>query len=218
MKRRFLAVVLTSLMLALAGCGGGNDGPPLITTDILSDPVIDGDISFDPISGLFTIAQGNTETVFAGVDPVTGEEFRAFLDFPLRVSGGIPFNATISSAVLDLFVTGIIPQPLLGTLPIRIDLVSFQPPVLLAEDFDLALQPALVSVFISPPISQGDLSTHVPVDVTPLMVEAQRLGLENFQVRILLALGAVSPGLIEINDTTGVNRGTLAPVLSVTYF
>jgi hypothetical protein len=50
------------------------------------------------------------------------------------------------------------------------------------------------------------------------MAEAQRLGLVNFQVRIMEDLGIVSPGLIEINDTTGVNRGTLAPVLQVTYF
>jgi hypothetical protein len=205
-------------VLAVAGCGGGGDGPPLIVTDILSDPAFDGDIALDPNTGLFTIAQGNTESVFAGIDPVTGEEFRAFLDFPLRLSGGIPFNAAISSAILDLFITGIFPQPLVGTIPIRIDLVSFQPPILLAEDFDLTLQPALASVTISPPISQADLSNHVLVDVTSLMTVAQQLGLENFQVRILLDLSAVSPGLIEINDTTGVNRGTLAPLLSVTYF
>ena len=62
------------------------------------------------------------------------------------------------------------------------------------------------------------VGAHVNVDVTPLMVEAQRLGLSNFQVRIMEDLGPVSPGLIEINDTTGANRATLAPLLSVTYF
>jgi len=57
----------------------------------------------------------------------------------------------------------------------------------------------------------------VAVDVTSLMVEAQRLGLLNFQVRILLDFGAFSSGLIEINDTTGANRQILAPLLEVTF-
>jgi hypothetical protein len=50
------------------------------------------------------------------------------------------------------------------------------------------------------------------------MVEAQRLGLLDFQVRILEDLGPVTPGLIEITDTTGVNRGAVAPQLQVNYF
>jgi hypothetical protein len=50
------------------------------------------------------------------------------------------------------------------------------------------------------------------------MVEAQRQKLLDFQLRILEDLGIVTPGLIEINDTTGVNRAALAPVLEVTYF
>jgi hypothetical protein len=50
------------------------------------------------------------------------------------------------------------------------------------------------------------------------MAEAQRLGLPDFQIRILEDLGPVSPGLIEINDTTGANRGLLAPLLQVEYF
>jgi hypothetical protein len=219
MTRRFLAILLTSTILALTGCGGGgSDAPPLIVTDILSDPAFDGDIALDPVSPVFTISQGNTESVFAGIDPVTGVEFRAFLDFPLRTPGGVPLNATISSAFLDIFIDSILPQPLIGTIPIRIDLVSFQPPTLFAEDFDLNLQPALASITLSPPIDQTDLGTHVLVDVTSLMTEAQIQGLADFQLRIMLDLGIVSPGLIQINDTTGVDRGTLAPLLSVTYF
>jgi len=215
MTKRFLAILLTCTILALTGCGGGSDAPPSIVTDILSDPVFDGDIARDPVSGLFTIAQGNTQSVFAGVDPLTGVEFRAFLDFPLRVSGGVPPNVTISSAVLDIFIDSTLPQPLIGTIPIRIDLVSFQPPTLIETDFDLATQPARASITISPTISSGN---HVFVDVTSLMTLAQQQGLDDFQLRILLDLGAVSPALIEINDTTGVDRGTLAPVLTVTYF
>jgi hypothetical protein len=75
----------------------------------------------------------------------------------------------------------------------------------------------LVTATITPPISQADFGKHVSLDVTSMMKEAQRLGLANFQVRILEDLGAVSPGLIEITDTTGRNRGDLAPLLQVTY-
>ncbi len=54
--------------------------------------------------------------------------------------------------------------------------------------------------------------------MTPLMVEAQRLGLLYFQVRIMEDLGIVDPGVVEINDTTGVDRATFAPLLSVNYY
>ena len=128
----------------------------------------------------------------------------------------MPGNAIIASAFLDIFVTSI--SPANGIIPIRIELVSFQPPTLLPSDFERTLQPPLKFTTIVPPINSADVGAHVNVDVTPLMVEAQRLGLSNFQVRIMEDLGPVSPGLIEINDTTGANRATLAPLLSVTYF
>jgi hypothetical protein len=50
------------------------------------------------------------------------------------------------------------------------------------------------------------------------MIEAQRLGLLDFQVRIMEDLGPASPILMEIDDTTGADRGTFAPLLTVTYF
>ncbi len=222
MKRVTLVGAALLILLALAGCGGGggnvNDEPRTIVTQILSDSTFDGDIERNPFTGTFTITQGNTESVFAGIDPVTGGEFRAFLDFPLGGVGGVPANASIVSATLDVVINSILPQPLIGTIPIRIDLVNFQPPTLIGADFDRTLQPALASTTITPPIAQTDLSGHVSVDVTALMIEAQRFGLANFQIRILLDLGAVAPGLIEINDTTGANRDLLAPVLEVEYF
>jgi hypothetical protein len=227
MKRTFLAATLICLILAVTGCGGGGDGdfvvpppvvPPTVVTQILSDPVFDGDILNDPATGTFTITQGNTESVFAGIDSGTGGEYRAFLDFPLTGPDGVPGNAVIVSALLDITITSIFPQPLQGTIPIRIDLVSFEPPTLIETDYDRTQQPALATVTIIPPISQADFGNHVTVDVTPLMVEAQRLQLPNFQLRILEDLGVVNPGIIEINDTTGPNRFDLAPLLQVTYF
>jgi len=40
-------------------------------------------------------------------------------------------------------------NPTIGTIPILIELVSFQPPTLLATDFDRSLQPPLASVVVS---------------------------------------------------------------------
>lgn len=218
MKRTYLIVLIVFMSLSLIGCGGGGgSAPPTIVTQILSAPTFDGDIEQSSL-GVFTITQGNTQSVFAGIDPNTFAEFRAFLDFPLTGVGGVPVNAVIVSATLDVVINSILPQPLLGTIPIRIDLVSFQPPTLIGTDFDRTLQPALATTTIIPPISQADFGNHVAVDVTFLMIEAQQLGLANFQVRILEDLGMVSPGLIEINDTTGPNRRFLAPLLRVAYY
>ncbi len=217
MKRILLAAFMAFNLLILAGCGDGNVTPTFFT-QILSDPAFDGYIQqTSPTS--FTIIQGMSPTVqsvLAGIDPATGVESRAFLDFPLSGPGGVPVNAFIDSAFLDVVINSI--QPPTGTIPIRIELVSFQPPTLLSSDFDRTLQPALAFTTIVPPIGPADVGNHVFIDVTPLMVEAQRLALPDFQVRILEDLGAVSRGIIEINDTTGANRGVLAPLLQVTYF
>ncbi len=194
--------------------------PIKLLSPILSDSAFDGDIVRDSTTGLFTVTQGmnpSVQSVFAGINPDSNAEYRAFLDFPLTGAGGVPGNAVIVSAILDIVINSISPQPLTGTIPIRIELVSFQSPTLVETDFDRTLQPALVTATITPPISQVDFGKHVSLDVTSMMQEAQRLRLANFQVRILEDLGAVSPGLIEITDTTGPNRGVLAPLLQVTY-
>jgi len=159
------------------------------------------------------------QSVFAGRDPAAlPDEYRAFLDFPLTGPNGVPLNAVIVSATLDIVIDSVSLQSPGDTIPIRIDLVSFQPPTLIASDFDLGIQSALATTMIVPPISFMDVNHHVFVDVTSLMVQAQNLGLPDFQVRILEDPLAPFPGLIEINDTTGPNRGTLAPLLQVEYF
>jgi hypothetical protein len=224
--RTFLAAIMVFLLIALTGCG--DDGyyyddcyecwPPTYGTVILSDPAYDGDIRRDPGTGDYTVAQGYTQSVYVGIDPSSGAEFRAFLHFPLRDIDGIPPYAVIVSATIDMVINSIVPRPLVGTIPIRIDLVFFQPPTLVGTDFDRTSQPALATITLSPPISQADLG-HIVVDVTPLLIEAQRLGLANFQIRILREeILPVSPGRIEINDTTGVDRMALAPLLQATYY
>src|SRR6202140_1840483 len=218
---RPFAIIITCAAISLTGCGGGDSGsgpPPAITAQILSDSGFDGDIQQTSPS-TFTVTQGmspSVQSVFAGIDPATLTEFRAFLDFPLSGAGGVPGNATIESAFLDIYIDSL--QPSTAAIPILIELVSFQPPTLLETDFDRTLQPPLASVVVSPPISQADVGTNGSIDVTPLMIEAQRLGLLDFQVRIMEDLGTHIPILLEINDTPGVDRGALGPLLIVSYF
>jgi hypothetical protein len=154
--------------------------------------------------------------VLAGIDPVTLTEFRAFLDFPLGGSGGVPADAVIDSAYLEIFLDDL--QPPGASLPVLIDLVSFQPPTLVGTDFERTAQPPLASTRISPPINHADVGTYVSVDVTSLMVEAQRSGLPDFQVRIMEDLGPPVSALMVIDDTTGANRSARAPLLTVTYY
>jgi hypothetical protein len=226
MKKTLFAVILILISLPLVGCGGGSSSsssaPPPIVTQILSDSVYDGDISRDS-TGTFTVTQSMTPTVqsvFAGIDPSSLTEYRAFLDFNLSgQQNGVPLNAVIVSATLEIFINNIIPNPLSGTIPIRIDLVSFQPPILIETDFDTLLQPFFVATkTINPPISQIDFGNYISIDVTQFMDKVQLLGLPDFQVRILEDLGPVTPGIIEINDTTGPDRALFAPLLTVQYY
>jgi hypothetical protein len=207
------------LIGVLSACGGGDStAPEKVVTHILTDPAYDGDIE-QTSSTSFTVTQGMSPTVqnvFAGIDPTGGTEFRAFLDFPLGGPGGVPGNAVIDSAFLEVYVDSL--DPVTGTLPLRVDLVAFQPPNLIATDFDRAQQPALASVIVTPDISSSDVGTFVPIDVTSLMIEAQRRGLVDFQVRIMEDLGPAIPVLMSIDDSTGPNRPNRAPLLTVTYF
>jgi hypothetical protein len=168
---------------------------------------------------VYTVTQGmssSVQSVLAGIDPVGGTEFRAFLDFPLGGTGGVPGNAVIDSAFLEIYINNL--DPISGRLPLRVDLVEFQPPTLIGTDFSRSAQPALASVTLSPDISRRDVGTYVPIDVTPLMREAQRLALVDFQVRIMEDLGPAIPVLMVIDNSTGPNRSSRAPLLTVTYF
>jgi hypothetical protein len=94
--------------------------------------------------------------------------------------------------------------------PLLIDLVSFSPPNLIASDFDRA--PLLTRY--SNIVFADDAGFFLSFDVTPLMVEAQRRHLNNFQLRFSLDSELAGSGLIEIED----NALATAPLLSVTYY
>jgi hypothetical protein len=208
-------------VVGLTGCGGGGDGPPpSFTTQILSDSSYDGDIQ--QISATdYVVTQGmsaSVQSVYSGI-AADGSEFRAFLDFPLTGSGGVPGNASIDSAFLEFYVDDLQFNSSTANLPLRIELVAaFNPPTLAPSDFDRSAQPPLASVVVSPPVNEADLNTFVSVDVTALMVEAQRRGLADFQVRVMEDLGPAIESLMIIDDTTGSDRSKRAPLLTVTYF
>lgn len=211
-------LVIVALSLVLTACGGGDDGPPpSYTTQIFSNPVYDGDIA-QTSPDTYEVTQGmgpTVQSVFAGIDPRSSSEYRAFVDFPLGGPGGVPADAIIDGAYLHIYANSL--TPINGSLPLRIELVAFQPPTLFPTDFDETAQPAIAYIQVSPSILGSDVGTDISIDVTPLLVEAQRSNLIDFQLRIMEDLGPAIPVLLEISDTTGPNRADLAPLLTVTY-
>ena len=142
---------------------------------------------------------------------MTGEEFRGFLDFPLGGVDGIPRDAVIESATLEIFIIGMSDSLPGEIFPFLIDLVDFQPPYLLAGDFSRAIQPPLLTMPVD--FYPSDEGTLVVIDVTELVDEAQFLGLPDLQLRFLLDFSA-DTGLIEIDDADAAT----APLLTVTYY
>lgn len=209
-----LALVLVTV--ALAGCNifvdNREDPPPPCVAQITSDDRADGDIALSP-PATYTISSAlDTGNVLAGIDPASGDEFRGFLDFPLRGSHGVPLDAVIESATLEIFVSTVsvsLPDPE-QILPYIIDLVAFQPPVLISDDFDRVVRPPLLTMPFD--FYSSDAGATVVIDVTALMDEAQVQGLPDLQLRFLLDFSTTS-GLIEIDDSDLET----APLLTVSY-
>ena len=136
-------------------------------------------------------------------------EYRAFLDFPLDGSTGgevIPINARIVSATLEVFINEVSFAPIVPTL---LDLVSYPINGLRVEDFDsFPLMSQSLDFFAA------DLGTIVSIDVTPLMQEAQRLGVPDFQVRFVLDF-ETDVGFVGIEDLPF--DPSTAPLLTVRY-
>lgn len=213
--RRLVFALLIGVVLVLGGCGDDDDSPPPPPAQIVSDPAFDGDIARS-VTGQYKATQGDATLgkIYVGLDPADGAELRAFIDFPLGGSGGVPLNAAIAWATLELFISDIQPSPFIGTIPLRIELVPFAIP-LAGPEFQSV---PLTSMAVTFSISQADFGQYVLIDVTDLMVEAQRLSLADLQLRIRRDTLSLAPGLIEIDDTTGPNRNQLAPFLEVGYF
>ena len=211
MRKRFFFFTLIILIPVLIACGSKSDPPPpVFVADILSDQPADGDIAFDPFRQVFTITNG-PDTIFFGIDDLDPNlpEFRAFLDFPLDGSTGfdvVPSAATIVSATLEIFVNEV---SFASTVPTLIDLVVYPISGLQVEDFD---SPPLLTQAVD--FLASDQGAFVSIDVTPLMREAQRLGLPDFQLRFVLDF-SVDIGFVGIQNLPTV--ADTAPLLTVAY-
>ncbi len=195
------------LALFLAGCGGG-DGRTTVVIRSLSDQPVDGDIGFTA-PGTFSISQADvTRNVLYGIDS-GGTEFQAFLDFPLDGSNGggvVPLSAVIVSADIEVFVNNV---TISSSVPTLLDLVSFSVTGLTSADFNSV--PLLTRTPFN--ILSSDINNFVRIDVTSLMVEAQRRGLQNLQLRFLLDIVPGASGLVQLDDGVAGR----APLLTVEY-
>jgi hypothetical protein len=208
MRKIGIFALVGVLALILAGCGGGDDHHTVVIQS-LSDQPVDGDIGFTA-PATFSISQANvTRNVLYGIDS-GGTEFRAFLDFPLDGSTGggvVPLSAAIVSADIEVFVKNV---SFSSSVPTLLDLVPFPITGLTSADFNSAplLTHSLFNIFPS------DIGQFVRIDVTSLMIEAQRLGLRDLQLRFLLNTVATS-GLVVLDDGLVVGR---APLLTVEFW
>lgn len=211
MKKWLAVLVSLSLLSVMAGCGGGGGGSYTVyEAQILSDQPADGDIAYDPVDASYLITQGPS-TVYFGLDDQNSHvpEYRAFLDFPLDGSTGyvsVPASAWIESATLEVYVNEV---SFAAVVPTLIDLVSYPISGLGVGDYDSSPMATLAVDFYS-----SDQGKIVVLDVTPLMREAQRRGLSDLQLRLLLNLSA-DYGLIGIEDRPAVS--VTAPLLRVYY-
>jgi len=203
--------VIGALALSLAACSSGDSGPTSAFVQALSSQGVDGDIGLtSPPGSTYLISQASVnQNVLFGLDSA-GTEFRAFLDFPLDGSNGggvVPPGATIVSADIEVFVNDI---SFASTVPTLLDLVPFPVTGLTSTDYD------------SPPLAtrtpfnlyRSDVGSYVRIDVTPLMVEAQRRGFLNLQLRFLLDFVPGAAGLVELDD----GPEATAPLLTVQYY
>lgn len=215
MNKLIQIIVTAVLLVALSGCGG-SDHTNFIA-HILSDQPADGDIAFDSVQASYTITNG-PDTIFFGIDDSDPHlsEYRAFLDFPLDGSTGydiIPLNAHIISATIEVFVDEV---NYAGRVPTIMDLVSFSIFGLIAGDYDApplrfpdGSDASLRFNFFS-----SDEGHYILIDVTPLLREVQRRGLEDLQVRFVLDYVS-DIGFVGIEDAPNIS--VTAPRLSVRY-
>lgn len=219
MRRMFYLVVTAILVLSLSGCSGGGDNRrPVHVAQILSDQPTDGDIAFDPVLLTFDITQGPARLLF-GIDALApgAPEYRAFLDFPLDGSTGedvVPAGALIRSATVEVFVNEV---SFAFTVPTLLDLVTYPISGLREVDFDSDPLTYPDGSFASRTLEflSDDQGNYVLIDVTPLMEEAQRRALPDFQLRFLLDFIPRAEGLVGIEDLPSAT--ITAPLLTVEY-
>ncbi|HSL99995.1 MAG TPA: hypothetical protein VK944_07725 [Candidatus Limnocylindria bacterium] len=215
MRRLLYLGVASILVLALSGCGGGGrDTRTVFFAEVLSDVSVDGDLSLAPgeVVPLLTPATAFNE-ILVGVDGM-GVEYRGFIHFPFDGStagDSIPSDADVRFAYLEFFVSSV---NFIGTADFLMDLVSFPPPLVPDDYFRDVTIPLASRIF---PMRSDDLDGFVRIEITPLVREAIRLGLPDFQVRVLLDLDFTF-GQFGVEDLPGRTGTVTAPLLYVEYY
>jgi hypothetical protein len=208
MRKIWVLGLVGVLALVLAGCGGDGRNTTVVIQS-LSDQPVDGDVGFTA-PATFTISQANVaRNVQYGID-AGGTEFQAFLDFPLDGSTGggvVPLGAVIVSADITVFVNSV---TFSASVPTLLDLVPFPVTGLTSADFNSV--PLLTRTPFN--IRSLDVGNFVRIDVTSLMVEAQRLGSRDLQLRFLLDIVPGASGLVQLDDGILLGR---APLLTVEF-
>jgi hypothetical protein len=201
------------LALALAGCGGGSSGPDLFVFEQLSDQTVDAYIAYTGVGSPTIFPATDTHTIQIGVD-AGGTEYRGFLDFPI---GGIPITANVQFAFIEVFVGSV---PFGADVPVLVELVDFQPPVLIESDFfrsppDPFLPPVQgIPIFNFFPEDAVSPRPKIRIEVTSLVQRALQRLQPDFQIRLLLDPLALGPAIVTLDD----GAANTAPLLHVEYF
>jgi len=200
------------LALVLAGCGGGDSRTGPIVFEQLSDQAVDADIAYTGVGSPTIFPASSTGTLQIGVDG-GGTEYRGFLDFP--IAGQIPLNADVQLAYIEVFVGDV---PFGANVPVLMELVDFNPPLLASDYFREPpppyLPPVLArSIFAFRPSDAVAPRIPVQIEVTSLVREALVRAQPEFQLRILLDPAVPGPGIVQLDD----DAAQTAPLLHVEY-
>ncbi|MBW6502901.1 hypothetical protein K0B90_01320 [bacterium] len=189
--------------------------PTQVTVEILSDPLSDGDIAFNPVLNSFAVTTG-PPTVLFGIDSfdIDLPEFRAFLTFPLDGFTGqpvVPSDALIVWADVEVFVDRL---DFASAVPTFLDLVQYPFRNLGSGDPAIDFDAAVLAAVPGFDFFTGDVGNFVRIEVTSLMEEAQvPPALVNFQVRFSRDMSV--PPLAPARPSVGGGRTVVAPPRSM---
>jgi len=212
MRRLLYLGVVSILVLALSGCGGGDRRTTIVVDILSSGGTRDGDITFDSVLGTYSPFFSSTppNTIQVGDDPVVaGIVSRGFITFPID---SIPAGAVIRGAtiLLPILQVDLLSPP--SGVSILIDMVSFPP-------LDtLVTQPQLENVYNAPEILlgpsleifPGDAGRDKDFDATDAVINARNLGFSSLQIRIIGSFGQIT--IDDLDPPAG-----LTPLLIVEY-
>lgn len=190
--KKWSAILASCLVMTLFGCGGGDSLPPPMIAKVPSSLKYDGYIVKD--GGTYTtrlVTDLPLDARDVKVGFVGNAESRAFLHFPF--AGVLPVGARIHKAYLNIFINDIRQRE---KIKFAVELLNLNNYVLQDWYWSNDAMPFLKGVDTDL-LNPEDINRKVPLEVTSLVVEAQRLQLSAFQFRLLVE---DSSRLVEIHE------------------